>query len=95
MHVAQLIYLIKNDKILKNINFGGVFVKTAQKKTSEARLRASKKYSNSKWRPNIYLDMNKREPIERWFTGKGYRSFNEYVIALIDQDIKGSNQDSN
>lgn len=51
-------------------------------------------YKNSKWRPGIFIDADKREPIERWFTGKGYRSFNEYVIALIDQDIKGSNQDS-
>lgn len=64
-------------------------METAQKKTSEARLRASKKYSNSKWRPNIYIDADKRESIERWFTGKGYKSFNEYVCDLIDEDMKG------
>lgn len=58
------------------------------KKTSDAQLRASKKYANSRWRPNIYINMDKRESIERWFTEKGYRSFNEYVIALIDEDMK-------
>lgn len=74
------------------MNLGGNFVETAQKttqkKTSEARLRASKKYSNGKWRPNVYINMDKREQIESWFKEKGYRSFNEYVIALIDGDIK-------
>lgn len=69
------------------MNLGGIFVETAQKKTSEARLRASKKYSNSRWRPNIYIDADKRESIERWFTARGYRSFNEYVTALIDKDM--------
>ena len=62
-------------------------MKNVQKKTSEARLRASKKYSNSKWRPNIYIDTDKREPIERWYTEKGYKSFNEYVCDLIVQDM--------
>lgn len=35
----------------------------------------------------MFVDVNKRESIERWFTGKGYKSFNEYVIALIDEDM--------
>lgn len=35
-----------------------------------------------------YIDAAKRESIERWFIGKGYRSFNEYVIALIDEDME-------
>lgn len=65
-------------------------MKTAQenKKTSDAQLRASLKYANSKWRPNIFIDADKRELIERWFTGKGYKSFNEYVCALIDEDMR-------
>lgn len=63
-------------------------METAQKKTTEAQLKASKKYSNGKWRPNIYIDIDKRELIEKWFMNKGYKSFNEYVIALIDKDIK-------
>lgn len=38
-------------------------MQTAQKekRTSEAQLRANKKYSNSKWRPNVYLNMEDRE----------------------------------
>lgn len=56
-------------------------------KLSEAQKKAHKKYSNSKWRPNVYIDPNKRELIEKWFTAKGHRSFNEYVIALINKDM--------
>ena len=59
-----------------------------KKKSTEAQIRATKKYSNSKWRPNVYLNMDKREDIEKHFVGKGYKSFNEYVIALIDEDMK-------
>lgn len=44
-------------------------------------------YKNKKWRPLIFIDADKRESIERWFTGNGYKSFNEYVCALIDQDM--------
>lgn len=44
-------------------------------------------YKNKKWRPSVFIDAGKRESIERWFTGKGYRSFNEYVMALIDEDM--------
>lgn len=62
-------------------------MKTAQKKTSEAQLRASKKYAGSKWRPNVYIDLERRPQIETWFLAKGYRSFNEYVIALVDKDM--------
>lgn len=68
-------------------------MENTQKKTSEARLRASKKYSNSKWRPNIYIDTDKRKSIETWFTNKGYKSFNEYVCALIDEDMKAGKSD--
>lgn len=45
-------------------------------------------YKNKKWRPSIFIDADKRESIERWFTGKGYKSFNEYVCALIDEDME-------
>lgn len=44
-------------------------------------------YKNRKWRPSIFIDTDKRKSIERWFTGKGYRSFNEYVCDLIDEDM--------
>lgn len=79
------------------MNFLMFFVNYAQKrggkvevkkKSTEAQIRATKKYSNSKWRPNIYLNMDRRKEIEEHFKRKGYKSFNEYVIALIDEDIK-------
>ncbi len=64
-------------------------MKNIQKnKISDAQKKAVKKYANSKWRPNIFIDTDKREPIERWYTGKGYKSFNEYVCDLIDQDME-------
>ena len=59
-----------------------------EKKTSDAQLRASKKYANSKYRPNVFIDSDKRDEIENHFANKGYKSFNEYVIALIDEDMK-------
>ncbi len=58
-----------------------------KKKTSDAHIRATNKYANSKWRPNVFIDAVKREDIEKHFASKGYKSFNEYVIALIDEDI--------
>lgn len=72
------------------MNFRGDFVENIQKekKETEAQKRASRKYKNSKYRPNVFIDADKRELIERWFTSKGYKSFNEYVIALIDEDMK-------
>ena len=59
-----------------------------EKKTSEAQIRAVKKYANSKYRPNVFIDADKREDIEKHFANKGYKSFNEYVIALINEDMK-------
>ena len=58
-----------------------------KKKSTDAQIRATKKYSNSKWRPNIYLDMNRRKEIEEHFRNKGHKTFNEYIIALIDKDM--------
>ena len=59
-----------------------------EKKTSDAQLRASLKYANSKYRPNVFIDKEKQLDIEKHFKGKGYKSFNEYVIALIEEDMK-------
>ena len=36
----------------------------------------------------MFINIDKRESIERWFTAKGYRSFNVYVYALIDEDME-------
>ena len=53
-------------------------------------------YKNKKWRPSIFIDADKRESIERWFTDKGYKTFNGYVIALIEKDMENaSDSDSN
>lgn len=58
-----------------------------KKKTSEAHIRATNKYANSKWRPNIFIEATKRKDIENHFASRGFRSFNEYVIYLINQDM--------
>lgn len=58
-----------------------------EKKETEAQKRASRKYKNSKYRPNVFIDADKRESIEKWFAERGYKSFNEYVIALINEDM--------
>lgn len=62
-------------------------METAQKKVTDAQLRATKKYANSKYRPNVFIDKDRQTDIETHFKNKGYRSFNEYVIALIDSDM--------
>lgn len=58
----------------------------AQKKTSDAQLRATRKYANSKWRPNIFIDADKRENIEKWLNEHGYKSLNEYVTDCLKRD---------
>lgn len=73
------------------MNFLEHFVYVAQKKgcIMEEKKKANTgiDYKNKKWRPSIFINANKRESIERWFTGKGYKSFNEYVCDLIDEDM--------
>lgn len=64
-------------------------MQNAQKKTTEAQIRANKKYSNSKWRPNIYIDKDLQPEIERHFKEKGYDTFNQYVVDLVMKDMKG------
>ena len=44
-------------------------------------------YKNGKYRPSVFIDKDRQEDIERHFKEKGYKSFNEYVIALIDEDM--------
>ena len=45
-------------------------------------------YKNRKYRPSVFIDKERQEDIEKHFKEKGYRSFNEYVIALINEDMK-------
>ena len=44
-------------------------------------------YKNRKYRPSVFIDKERQADIEKHFKNKGYRSFNEYVIALIDEDM--------
>lgn len=44
-------------------------------------------YKNRKYRPSVFIDKERQEDIENHFRNKGYKSFNEYVIALIDADM--------
>ena len=73
--------------------FGGVFVENAQKenteyKTSEAQRIATKKYANSKWRPNIFIDKDLQPKIEDRIKELGLESFNKYVLKLIRLDLE-------
>lgn len=45
-------------------------------------------YKNSKYRPNVLIDKDKQELIENHFRSKGFKTFNEYIISLIDRDMK-------
>lgn len=56
------------------------------KKTSDAKLKANRKYSNSRWRPNIYINVEYREAIENWLIDNGYKSINDYVIKSLKRD---------
>lgn len=60
-----------------------------ENKVSDAQKKAVKKYANSKWRPNIFIDKDKQEAIEQWIAEHGYKSFNEYVCSLIEKDMNG------
>lgn len=44
-------------------------------------------YKNSKYRPSVFIDKERQEDIEKHFKNKGFKSFNEYVINLINQDM--------
>lgn len=57
------------------------------RKSTDAQLRAKKKYANSKYRPNVFINKTRQADIERHFKEKGFKSFNEYVISLIDEDM--------
>ena len=43
-------------------------------------------YKNSKWRPNIFIDADKRENIENWLKDNGYKSINEYLLYCLIKD---------
>ena len=57
------------------------------KKSTDAQKKASRKYENSKWRPSVFLDKALQPDIENHYKSKGYKSFNEYVTALVIADM--------
>ena len=59
------------------------------KKVSKAREETTKRYVAKQWRPSVYIDKSLQDKIEQHFAQKGFKSFNEYVKALINEDIKG------
>ena len=44
-------------------------------------------YKNGKYRPSVFFDKSMQAEIERHFKEKGYKSFNEYVNALVSADM--------
>ena len=44
-------------------------------------------YKNRKYRPSVFIDKKRQKDIEKHFKNKGYKSFNEYVNVLIDEDM--------
>lgn len=57
-------------------------------KESESQKRATRKYISEQYRPSVYINKERKEEIEKHFKNKGYKSFNEYVIALIKKDME-------
>ena len=45
-------------------------------------------YKNGKYRPSVFFDKSMQIEIEKHFREKGYRTFNEYVNALVFDDMK-------
>ena len=44
-------------------------------------------YKNGKYRPSVFIDKERQEDIEKHFRNKGYKSFNEYINALVNADM--------
>ena len=44
-------------------------------------------YKNGKYRPSVFFDKSMQIDIERHFKEKGYKTFNEYINALVSDDM--------
>ena len=44
-------------------------------------------YKNGKYRPSVFFDKSMQIEIEKHFKKEGYRTFNEYVNALVFDDM--------
>ena len=45
-------------------------------------------YKNGKYRPSVFFDKSMQIEIEKHFKKEGYKTFNEYVNALVLDDMK-------
>ena len=61
-----------------------------ENKTSASQIKASVEYDKRKGLTTIACKVNKeyKAQIEKHYKEKGYKSFNEYLLALIEMDIK-------
>ena len=59
-------------------------------KESESQKKATRNYIAKQYRPSVYIDKERQTDIEKHFKSKGYKSFNEYVINLINEDMKNA-----
>ena len=57
------------------------------KESEERKVNTGIDYKNRKYRPSVFIDKERQKDIEKHFRDKGYKSFNEYIIALIDMDM--------
>ena len=46
-------------------------------------------YKNGKYRPSVFFDKSMQINIEIHFKEKGYKTFNEYINALVIADMSG------
>ena len=44
-------------------------------------------YKNGKYRPSVFFDKSIQIEIEKHFREKGYKTFNEYINALVIADM--------
>ena len=44
-------------------------------------------YKNGKYRPSVFFDKSMQAEIEKHFREEGYKTFNEYVNALVFNDM--------
>ena len=44
-------------------------------------------YKNGKYRPSVFFDKSMQAEIEKHFREEGYRTFNEYINALVSDDM--------
>lgn len=64
-------------------------MKEKENKTKESQIRATKAYEKRKGITTIACKVTneQKEQIEKHYKNNGYKSMNEYLLALIDNDM--------